>query len=85
MKRSETRTQAATRMDLEPTMLRQRSQTQKDTVWDCMERARPEQVSPQTESGFVVPGAGGRGGGVTFNGDRVSLGDENVLEPERGG
>lgn len=42
----------------------------------------------ETESGLVVTRGwgGGRGGGATAHGDRVSFwGDENVLEPDRGG
>ena len=40
----------------------------------------------QTGSGFVVPGPGGGGWGVTAHGDGVSFGgSEKVLEPDRGG
>ena len=65
MKRSEALTQAAMWMDLEPTMLGERSQTQKDTEWDSMHRKHPEQGSPQRDWVSGARGWWGEGRGVT--------------------
>ena len=47
---------------------------QKDTQCDPIDRKRPEQANPQTESGFMVTGAGGGAWEVTADGDGDSLG-----------
>lgn len=65
MKRAEAQTQATTWMDLEPTMLGERSQTQKDTEWDSMHRKHPEQGSPQRDWVSGARGWWGEGRGVT--------------------
>ena len=50
VKRREALIQADTWMDLEPTMLRERSQIQKDTGWDSVDRKHAEEASPQAQN-----------------------------------
>ena len=54
---------------------------------DSIYMKRPEQANPQGQRVHSwLPGAGGEGWRVTAHGDGVSsLGDENVLELDRGG
>lgn len=60
-----------------------RSDTEGQAECDSAYRKRPGQANPQTESGFVGPGAGGRGRLLTGTGS--PLVGEKVLEADRGG
>ena len=51
-------------------------------MWDSVDGKHPEQAHPQTQSGFLVAGAG-EGVGLTADGDGASLGRCNVLELDR--
>ena len=82
VKRGEALTLAATWMDLENTMLRERSQTQKDTqcVIPLTGNIQNRQIHRHRE---WIPGcwAGGGDGGVPAHGDEVSFwSDGNVLK-----
>ena len=76
VKRSEALTQAATWVDLEHTMLSERSQTQKDTqcVIPLIGNVQNRQIHRDKKGDSWLSGAGGGGWGVTFHGDGVSLG-----------
>ena len=65
LKRGEALTLAATWIDLENTMLSERSQTQKDTqgVIPLMENIQNRQVRREQTVGSSLSGAGGGGGG----------------------
>lgn len=63
-----------TRMNVKEMMLKERSWTQKVTLYDSTDVERPEWASPQGHNADVVSGSGGlEAGGVTANGDRVSF------------
>ena len=78
MKRSEALTQATTWTDLEHTTLSERSQTQKLTqcVIPLLGNVQNRQIHRQK----VGARGWGRGWGVTFNGDGVSLGGWECFE-----
>ena len=86
MKRSDTLTQATTWMDLEHTMLSERSQTQKDTqcVIPLIGNVQNRQIH-RHKVGSWLPGAGGGGWGVTAHGVRGSVwGEQKALKLDRG-
>ena len=59
MKRSDALTQAPSWMELEPKMLRERSQTRKDTVHGFIDMERPEEENPwrlKADGWLLTPG-----------------------------
>ena len=80
MLRCEALTIAATWMHPENTMLSERSQTQKDTQGVTpTEEKQPEQVDPQSQSGFLVV-RGRRGEGMITKGVRDSFGVREMFQ-----